>query len=582
MNLPPLQEIQNQRDMISEFKGYNHNIVVSPNQFYDMGNMTADYYPVLSPRHIRGHLKTFTKPNGLFAKDHLCWVDGTSFCYQGEVIGTVTDTEKQFVSMGAYVLIFPDKKIFNTLTGDFDSLENTVVSTGTVTFTLSKQDGTAYLSYAVSETAPVSPTDGQLWIDISSVPHSLKQYSLYSETWVQVLTTYIKIAGTGIGVGFKTLDGITISGCSDAYFNNTFVIQFVSDDMIVVTGIADTVLSQETPITIKRIIPTMDFVTEMNNRIWGCSSVNHEIYACKLGDPFNWNCFAGLSTDSYALPIGSNGDFTGAAAHLGYVLFFKEDVIHKIYGSKPANYQLVDTNARGVEKGSHRSLVLVNETLYYKARNSVCSYEGSLPTDISADLGDVKYKNAVAGTIGNKYYISMQDTANAWHMFVFDQVKGTWHKEDATPAKYFARIGEELYYVNVTDKGLYSVSGNTAMYVIVDDVEVLYEGEDVSTEGNVVWFVQTGDMGTDSPDNKYISKVVIRLSIETGSSFTVWMQYDSSGVWEKKCTLYGSSKNSFTVPIIPKRCDHMKIKLSGAGDCKVYSISKVIEQGSEI
>ena len=75
----------------------------------------------------------------------------------------------------------------------------------------------------------------------------------------------------------------------------------------------------------------------------------------------------GISTDSYAMTVCSGGDFTGACSHLGYVLFFKEDVIHRIYGTKPANYQLTNVESRGVEKGSEKSLVIVNETLYYKS-----------------------------------------------------------------------------------------------------------------------------------------------------------------------------------------------------------------------
>ena len=36
---------------------------------------------------------------------------------------------------------------------------------------------------------------------------------------------------------------------------------------------------------------------------------------------------------------------------------------------------------------------------------------------------------------------------------------------------------------------------------------------------------------------------------------------------------------SFEIPIIPIRCDHMRIRLRGKGDARVYSISKVLEQG---
>ena len=64
----------------------------------------------------------------------------------------------------------------------------------------------------------------------------------------------------------------------------------------------------------------------------GMQLEKHEIYACKLGDPWNWNCFAGLSTDSCAVTVGSDGDFTGAASYLDYILFFKADRVHIVQG----------------------------------------------------------------------------------------------------------------------------------------------------------------------------------------------------------------------------------------------------------
>ena len=52
---------------------------------------------------------------------------------------------------------------------------------------------------------------------------------------------------------------------------------------------------------------------------------------------------------------------------------------------------------RGVQKGSEKSLRVVNETLYYKSRSDVCAYQGGFPTGVSAALGDVRYHGAVAG-----------------------------------------------------------------------------------------------------------------------------------------------------------------------------------------
>ena len=167
---------------------------------------------------------------------------------------------------------------------------------------------------------------------------------------------------------------MTISGCLDDQFNTDMIVWARGDDFIVVAAVIDQAFSQDEKITFERRIPDMDFVTQCNNRIWGCSSAKHEIYACKLGDPTNWFCYMGLASDSYAATIGSEGVFTGACTHGGYVLFFKDGMMHKVYGTQPSNFQVTEVFCRGVQGGSERSLVSINGYLYYKSRWGVCRY----------------------------------------------------------------------------------------------------------------------------------------------------------------------------------------------------------------
>ena len=89
-----------------------------------------------------------------------------------------------------------------------------------------------------------------------------------------------------------------------------------------------------TPVRMERRVPDLDYVTECDNRVWGCSSKENVIYACRLGDPTNWFSYRGIAADSYAVTVGSDGAFTGAATCMGYALFFKENTLHKLYGSK--------------------------------------------------------------------------------------------------------------------------------------------------------------------------------------------------------------------------------------------------------
>lgn len=585
MKYPTLYEQSNNREVVDVFKGYNHNLRIGDGEFFDMENMTSDFYPVLSPRAKRCVFPEAVNPQGIIAKDNLCYVDGTKFVINGYPvdIGLSTAADecpKQLVSMGAYVIILPDKKWINTLdTTEFGNIEASVTTSTDVSFELCKIDGESYENTTVSATEPEAPANMDLWMDTSSKPHVLKQYSETASMWVTVATTYVKISSTGIGKPFEQYDGVTISGILDeslADLNASMTIWEKGDDFIVVVGILDELVVQTTEegsVTIKREMPAMDFVIESENRLWGCrygiasnGEVVNEIYASKLGDFKNLNCFMGLSTDSYAASCGTDGQFTGAITHLGYPLFFKENFVHKVYGSYPANFQIQTTACRGVQKGCDRSLAIVNEVLYYKARSGVCAYDGSLPTECSYALGNEAYSDAVGGAHGNKYYISMLDSVGICHLFVYDTAKQMWHKEDHFHARAFCSCGGDLYAIDEDTGKIVSMLGiGTTAY-----------------EDSVKWMVQTGEIGISSPDMKYISRITIRMAMDMGAKLHIYAQYDLDKEWIPVCDLVGTSLRSFSIPIRPRRCDHMKLRMDGEGMAKIYSITKTIEQGSEL
>ena len=207
----------------------------------------------------------------------------------------------------------------------------------------------------------------------------------------------------------------------------------------------------------------------------------------------------------------------------------------------------------------------MNETLFYKARSAVCAYDGSLPTEISANLGDVAYSDAVAGAHGNKYYISMKDNKDVYHLFVYDTYKGMWHKEDNLRAAAFCSCRGEMYCIDHATKKIITMLGSGTQ----------------STE-KVQWMAETGTLGTSMPDMKYISRLTVRMALDLGARVRLFIQYDSMGEWIPIGTLSGTSLRSFSVPIRIRRCDHLKLRMEGVGEARIYSITKTIVEGSEI
>lgn len=596
MNFPTLYARQRSQETLETFAGYNHNVRINESEFYDMKNLTSDMAPVLSPRKARGLYAEGTNVQGMIAKDSLCYVDGSEFVineYRID-IGLSTDAAdcpKQLISMGAYVIIMPDKKYINTadLT-DFGNIEAEVVTKTPVTFTLCTADGTDYAPEYIQTDEPTNPVNLTTWVDTSSVPHTLKQWSESSGLWVSVATTYIRITATGIGSPFEQYDGINVSGLKDTVLydadsgeeladtsqlsalNGAAIVWDKGDDYIVVAGIIDITRTISNQITVSRKMPAMDFIVENENRLWGCryglsndGEFVNELYSCKLGDFRNWNCFMGISTDSYVVSLGTDGQFTGAISLAGHPLFWKENFLHDVYGQIPANFQVQTTACRGVQKGCDRSLAIVNEILYYKARHAVCAYDGSLPTEVSAALGEERYRNAVAAAHGNKYYISMDKADGTEHvLMVLDTAKGLWHKEDDLRAYLFCSCRDELYCAT-PDGRIITMLGSGDPY-----------------EGAVRWMAETGIIGANLPNSKYLAKLNIRMVLELGSHATILAQYDSVGDWESLGFITGTDLRSFTIPVRPRRCDHLCLRIEAEGKGMIFSITKTIAHGSDV
>ena len=621
-----LQEIEQQRDIIDAFGGYNHNLRINDGEFYEMRNLTSTYFPVLSPRNTRGTYiypdgsEDGHSPNGLVSKDALCYADGTTFYVNNAPITglILTDTKKDLISMGAYVIIMPDKKYVNTADLTYGDIEATFTTTESVNYSLCDIDGEEYTDTQAGDKPP-EIKEGEtppMWVDTSSSPHCLKQYNSVDSSWVQIPTTYVKISSANIAKMFKQYDGVRISGIDTSVvpglkdFDGKYSVLYeahhevstdggtgneVSSDYIVIKGIIDHVGTQSAPLTIERRMPKTDFIIESNNRLWGCRyGVNNdgetvnEIYASKLGDFKNWNCFMGISTDSYAVSCGSDGQWTGAITHLGYPLFFKENFLHKIYGNFPSNFQVQTTACRGVMKGAGNSLAIVNECLYYKSRSGVCAYDGSLPTEISSAFGDIRYSavdetvtdewyllrnGAAAGSHHNKYYISQRSEADGkWYLFVYDTLSGMWHKEDETRADCFCSCRGELYYIDHDKKAIRTVFGSGARDA---------EPTEWMAETGIITYPQTQYGNGMMPDKKYISRIIVRMQMEIGSRVMFYAQYDSCGQWEHLATLQGMNVRSFAFPIKPKRCDHFRLRIEGIGGSKIFSVARVFERGSD-
>ena len=123
-------------------------------------------------------------------------------------------------------------------------------------------------------------------------------------------------------------------------------------------------------------------------------------------------------------------------------------------------------------------------------------------------------------------------------------------------------------------------------------VEVTSPGSGLLT-GSVTFFdgatslgtVEVGSNGVGAEygaNRKGTSKIQVRMELDAGASVTFAMQFDSDGIWREVKTLTTATKRSYYLPIIPRRSDHFRIKITGSGCWRLYSLVRESYSGSEL
>lgn len=605
-----LNQLTGSRQLLRAFGGINETYSCSEAELSAALNFSGRGFPALQTRALRKKVRDVEKVNGMYHLNGLLICRGTGLEYAPDgqtgrtaavtLENVLTDDRKALAGMGSKVLIWPDKLAFDTETGQLETLgAKWELGDRKMTVCPCDTEGKTYEVAGAGDTEPESPEDGQLFLkgeagnlyDYESV---LEKWSAKSGKWVQVLVNTVRMTCPGIGSLLKEGDTVTLTGMPQAVcdalaadLNGEIVVQALEGDDLVasLTPAQDssryygswTVTATGTSwrsldgartenegltvsITLERRVPELDFVTEQGNRVWGCSKKENTIYACRLGDPTNWYSYRGIASDSYAVSVGSDGAFTGAASCMGYVLFFKENCIHKLYGSKPSDYQLSSVRCRGVAANAAHSLCVLNETLYYLSPGGVMAWDGSLPSKVSGALDTGKLTGAAwcaAGSLDARYYLYLRRQGDsAGRLLVYDTERGLWHEESAVGYE-MASTGQQLYLWD-----------GRALWAADPDRET--EGE---AEAALQFEAVSGDIGLTETDDKYISRITLRLDAQTHSVVTLAVSYDG-GPWETLRTAAATGDHDrLNLPFEPRRHDTLRLKLSGTGQIALRSMA---------
>lgn len=503
----PILNVSNNKSKkyVVSFQGINYGEDPRDGEFSETLNISTAQFPCVSQRYGRTREGTYTAPTTLHTKDGLLVVDGTAVIYDGKTVGTVTAGRKQIATVGNYVLIFPDKAYYNVESGEFGSMEASVSGAGMV----------------------------------------------FTDSTIET---------TGAAFPFRVGDAVEIKGCAVHPENNkTIIVRGVDGKKLTFYENSFTAGTESGAITIARNVPDLDFVCESNNRLWGTKG--NTIYGSKYGDPFNFNNFDGLTGDSYYIDVGSDGEFTGCVSFSSHVCFFKENTLHKLYGSKPSNFQIVTSQVYGVQAGSERSICCINETLFYKGVGGVYAYSGGVPELVSGKFGVRKYGDACAASDGERYYISMRE-GGTWHVFVYDVMRNLWVHEDNT-----ACVDMTAY--------------DGAVYFLTADGELL-KVDSGADRSEVEWSVTFCPFNETVNERKGYSKFHLRMDMGVGSWLNVEIKRDTDMQWRSVYTAHNERARTISIPVIPARCDSVEIRLSGRGECLLRTFVREFFTGSDV
>lgn len=595
---------KNKRQII-DFRGINYSPVGGDGELEESYNLSSEHYPWVSQRAGRKTEAVYLSPTGLYARGKLCVVDGEDFRYGGEIVGKVERGEKHFATINTKIVIFPDKKFYDTHTGEFGSLEaryhcyaGDVSFTGTTltvreksyidvadpdeerqsldipaTATITVYTGvthnkdTGALSFtggaqkAVSELAKGNiiqyECESNEYQIVEGVSSGGDTYSVNVQLRQIVLHNY-----PNFDTAFSIGDAVDLSGCVTLSGNNgSHIIRGISGRTLTFDRDAFGQTGAESgAVRLERTVPNLTCICECDNRIWGAEGTT--IYASALGDPKNFYVYDGLATDSYAVAVGTEGDFTACCAYSSTVLFWKENCLHKILGSYPAQYELYTYHVPGVQEGSEKSLCLINETIFYKGRDGIYAYSGGIPDNIGECFGPRRFSRAVGGSDGRRYYLSMLTGNGAWELYVFDTAKGIWLREDETHATDFAYLDGTLYYLD----------GRNG--------KVIRTGQDREEEGRIEWALTFCRFNETTLGRKGYSRLYLRVELEAGAWLKAEVSPDGAPFRQVYLT-HNEHARTMQIPVLPTRCDSFLVRLSGKGECKIKSMVREFAVGSE-
>ncbi len=582
MRLPVIKSKSKYMRRIVAFGGINLTQSFSEGEMRDCSGISHEMFPSLTQTRKRIDEFRCNNPTAMIFAGKECIACDGALYYDRKKVGELGCGKKCLAYIGNRIIVFPDKVYYDTAEEKFASIENLCdLSNLSVTFeensvsvpenacetisyyeTLELGAGDTVFKYS---SVTINSDDIKLYGAEVITADNLCEGDIFSEIsgnafyrTVKVINsdeekiivenekTTVRNIGKNMFEEFRKGDIVSILGSELAENNRDAEIVSSEGNRLVFAEGTFTANEETSGIVIKRKIPDFSCICTYENRLWGCEG--NTVYASKPGEPFNFFTYDNLSTDSFAVTSNTPESFTAAVVYGNYCLFFKEDNCYKLYGTRPANFQLVECYAGGISEKDCESVTNFNGRLFYKGNGGVFSFYGGTPQCISNKLGQLMIENCAGGGNRRCYYLC-GDTDNGREEFVFDTENNFWSKSGVRNVNGYFSYGEEVY--RLMPQGIEKISTET----------------DSETE----WFAEFCLFDEGYHNTKNYSRLYITAQLYDNAWIRAEISCDGEP-WKNVMTKYGRKKEHITIPCTIKNCYEVNLRLSGKGRSVIESV----------
>ncbi|MBE6697315.1 MAG: hypothetical protein E7581_02210 [Ruminococcaceae bacterium] len=519
--LPELEKNKTHRQIDDDFsKGLWHRAGKKQGSYFAGENVCGYEYPALISRPPRRVWQLLSE-----GVQGMCCADGLYFVCDGELLrakgynqtealGRLSQSTKVFGALGSELLILPDFKALDQKSMQLRSLGASLL-----------------LGNAMVQ--------NQSFVDEEGKAQSIEFNTLHCIDF-----NFLDFFSPGDSVCIKGSD------YNDGYYTVRAVEEHdlrFDEHAFVPESMMNCIISKSAP--------AMQGMCACGDRLWGYAG--DTIYACAPGLVDNWFRYDGDAQSSYCKSLPSGGDFTACIMHAGHPVFFKSNSMLEVYGDQPDNVSVVETVLSGVAAGSAASLCSVGGDMLYLSENGVVRCSGSTASVISEALGK-HLSNGVAASDGRRYYLSAVDGSGMRALYVYDTVTNAWHTEDGANILHLAYLNGDVY----------AYCADHIVYILGQD-----RTGHGRAQGESSSYVEFHPLTDDARGQIVPVRLGVRVYCAQGCSLTLFVSYDGKD-WERRAELQSTGSQLWYVPLQPRACHSLGIRLDGTGDYRILSLIK--------